>query len=413
MSQLELRLLTSLAVYHRRVLKNCDLKHAFIQPSLPEHEEYFLRPPPGCPRSKPGQYLKLLRLLYGLKGAPKLWFEMLSSHLTAMGLKNSDHSPCLFTGVLVPSEPLIFVGIYVDDIIYFSAADTVEKKFEECVSTIGTVDFMGQVSLFLGTEFTRLHHDDGHVTVSLTQQSFAETLLESLGIDISGQSSVTTPYCAGQSIDSIPNVSMSSSDHNILRLKYQTLVGSLNWLAHTTRPDLATVVSLLAQHQSDPSPGHYDAACYVAKYIATTKTLGIYFTSRKHSIIESFLHFPIPSNILSMSDANWGPQDSLISNTTMELLLFASRSMLASTLTYWVLSIGFQNARKLLLSALWKRKFTPLMRVSNFYLSYHRYMISLMFVIFLCHLLISYIMITRLVCSGQNKLPPRAFDTFR
>jgi len=156
-----------------------------------------------------------------------------------------------------------------------------------------------------------------------------ETLLESLGIDISGQSSVTTPYCAGQSIDSIPNVSMSSSDHNILRLKYQTLVGSLNWLAHTTRPDLATVVSLLAQHQSDPSPGHYDAACYVAKYIATTKTLGIYFTSRKHSIIESFLHFPIPSNILSMSDANWGPQDSLISNTTMELLLFASRSMLA------------------------------------------------------------------------------------
>jgi len=165
LSQLELRLLTSLAVYHRRVLKNCDLKHAFIQPSLPEHEEYFLCPPPGCPRSKPGQYLKLLRLLYGLKGAPKLWFEMLSSHLTAMGLKNSDHSPCLFTGVLVPGEPLIYVGIYVDDIIYFSAADTVE----ECLSTIGTVDFMGQVSLFLGTEFTLLHHDDGHIPVSLTQ----------------------------------------------------------------------------------------------------------------------------------------------------------------------------------------------------------------------------------------------------
>jgi hypothetical protein len=122
----------------------------------------------------------------------------------------------------------------VDNIIYFSARDTIEKKFEEFLSTIGTVNFMGRVSLFLGTEFTWIHHDDGCVTVSLTQQSSAETLLESLGIDISG---LSTSYCAAQSINSIPHVSMSSSDHDILRLKYQPLVGSLNWLAHMMRSD--------------------------------------------------------------------------------------------------------------------------------------------------------------------------------
>jgi hypothetical protein len=49
LSQLELRLLTSLAVYHKRVLKNCDVKQAFIQSSLPADEEYFVRPPLGCP----------------------------------------------------------------------------------------------------------------------------------------------------------------------------------------------------------------------------------------------------------------------------------------------------------------------------------------------------------------------------
>ena len=103
---------------------------------------------------------------------PKLWFEMLSSHLKAMGLRNSSSSPCLFTGVLVPGEPPIFVGIYVDDIIYFSVNDSVEKVFEEKLSTIGNVDFMGQVSLFLGTEFSWVIHEDSHVTVKLTQQSF-------------------------------------------------------------------------------------------------------------------------------------------------------------------------------------------------------------------------------------------------
>jgi len=49
LSQLELRLLTTLAVHNKRVLKNCDVKQAFIQSSLPYDEEYFLRPPPGCP----------------------------------------------------------------------------------------------------------------------------------------------------------------------------------------------------------------------------------------------------------------------------------------------------------------------------------------------------------------------------
>jgi hypothetical protein len=167
-SKLELRFLIYLAVYHRRDLKNCDVKQAFIESKLPENEGYFLRPPPGCTRSKAGQYWRLLRSLYGLKRAPKLWFEMLCSHLTTMGLRNSYHSPCLLTGVLVPGTPLIYVGIYVDDIIYFSAKDIVEKKFEDCLSTIGTINFMGQVSLFLGTEFTWIHHDDGHVTVSLS-----------------------------------------------------------------------------------------------------------------------------------------------------------------------------------------------------------------------------------------------------
>jgi len=48
LSQLELRLLTSLAVHHKRVLKNCDVKQAFVQSSLPDDEIYFLRPPVGC-----------------------------------------------------------------------------------------------------------------------------------------------------------------------------------------------------------------------------------------------------------------------------------------------------------------------------------------------------------------------------
>jgi hypothetical protein len=89
------------------------------------------------------------------------------------------------------------------------------------------------------------------------------------------------------------------------------------------------VVSLLAQHQSEPSTGHMDYALHVVDYLASTKEMGIYFTSRRQPKLESFLHFPVPSSILSMSEAKWGPQDASLSTSRTDLPLFVSRSMSA------------------------------------------------------------------------------------
>ena len=60
MSQLELRFLTALAISQKRVLKNCDVKQAFVHSSLPDNEVYFVKPPKGCPRSAPGTYWRLI-----------------------------------------------------------------------------------------------------------------------------------------------------------------------------------------------------------------------------------------------------------------------------------------------------------------------------------------------------------------
>jgi len=206
---------------------------------------------------------------------------------------------------------------------------SVERKFEELLFTLGTVHFMGQVGLFLGIKFTWVAHPDGHLTVSLTQQSFTEILLDSLAIDRGQFSMYLTPYRSNCCIDSIPSEAMSATACNDLRLHYQSLVGSLIWLAHTTRPDILTIVSLLAQHQSEPSPGHYEAAKYVAEYLASTKTSGIYFTSCQQSSLESFLHFPVPQSLVPMTDANWGLQDASLTSYTVSLPLFVSQSMSA------------------------------------------------------------------------------------
>jgi hypothetical protein len=46
-------------------------------------------------------------------------------------------------------------------------------------------------------------------------------------------------------------------------------------------------------------------------------------------MLESFLDFPLPQKVLSMSDANRGPQDASITMSMFNLPLFTSCSMSA------------------------------------------------------------------------------------
>ena len=75
MSLLELRLITAIAVRHKRILKSGDVKQAFVQATLPPEENYVLKPPSGCYLTPPNTYWLLKRTLYGLKRSPRHWYE--------------------------------------------------------------------------------------------------------------------------------------------------------------------------------------------------------------------------------------------------------------------------------------------------------------------------------------------------
>ncbi len=48
-----------------------------------------------------------------------------------------QYASCGYYYSIIHLLPLIYVGIYVDDIIYFSQSDAVEKQFELGLSKIG------------------------------------------------------------------------------------------------------------------------------------------------------------------------------------------------------------------------------------------------------------------------------------
>ena len=110
----------------------------------------------------------------------------------------------------------------------------------------------------------------------------------------------------------------------------QKLVGSLNWLGQRTRPDLATITKILAQHIHHTTSHHVNAAKHVLRYPNGTRDLGIQFSRNPNKIMDAYVKFPVdPTSWLNKCDANWGLQDqSKPRKTEPPTAIFKSRSLL-------------------------------------------------------------------------------------
>jgi hypothetical protein len=330
LSQMELRFLTALAVKNKCIPKTGDVTQAFCQSYLPEGEDYVCRPPPGCPLTPPKTYWKLKKTLYGLKRSPRHFYELAKKTLLSVGLKQHPYSPCIFYGTLTEGEPPLYLGLYVDDFYYFSASRKVEQKFEKDFGGKMDMDFNGPVTYFLGIKFITNTDENGDVSIQLTQEAFIESLVASAGLDGDGINEPKTPYRVGYPVDKIPEETYDEDTQHKYTHLLRVLVGSLNWLSISTRPDIATITNMLAKYTSNASKGHIEQAKRVIKYLKGTKSKGILFSSKNRNNLESFVKFPIPSEQLtSLTDANWGPQDQSkpTPENIEEIDLFKSRSI--------------------------------------------------------------------------------------
>ena len=346
---IELRLMTAIAVRHKRVLKSGDVKQAFVQATLPDDEIYVVRPPKRCLHTHPQEFWKLNKPLYGLRRAPRHWYNKFRSILVSLNLQPCKNAPCIFHGKVLPDKPPLYLGVYVDDFIYFSESPSVEKAFEDKLTHLTDVDFLGTVTHFLGTKFTWIETPLNDLTAHLSQQAFIDNLILDANLDPDSASNTKTPYRSGLPIDSIPSVAISSTERDKLKLQMQQLMGSLQWVSHCTRPDISTATALLSKYQNSPSPGHLQAAKHIIKYLKSTSTHGIRFTSSHDHILQSFLHFPDhrPRPLTGISDANWGAQDqSLSHNTNITLDLHKSRSISEHIIILhpWPTTLVFQTS---------------------------------------------------------------------
>jgi len=86
--------------------------------------------------------------LYGLKQTPRQWYERLGNFLLSNGYEKRMIDKILF--IKKSNSEIIFVQIYVDDMIFGATKDSLCEEFVATMQGEFEMSMMGELSFFLG-----------------------------------------------------------------------------------------------------------------------------------------------------------------------------------------------------------------------------------------------------------------------
>ena len=278
------RILLAVAAAKGWCTDHLDIKGAFLYALLPASEEVWVKLPtvPGVPQAR-GQVVKLRKSLYGLRQAPKLWYELLARSLKKLGFRRSRTNDSLF--ISKSNGPPVYLLVYVDDILVVGDRAAVQGVKKRLSSLFKTTD-LGTCTHFVGMKIER--RPSG---LFLSQRPFAEKIIELAGM--TNAKPTHGPLPLSHPLYEEKKTRSPMDEEAMSNLPYREVLGSLLFLATRTRPDLATVVSMLGKYQEAPLVEHWKSMKSVIRYLIGTLDYGIFMPSGQEALLEAW------------SDADW------------------------------------------------------------------------------------------------------------
>jgi hypothetical protein len=121
------RVLLTEAAKRKMHLSFFDISNAFIKSLLDPKHRVFVKLPPQWG----GATVRLIKALYGLRLAPRCWYDAYANHLIAEGWERNVKEPGLFRKAVQVNgkNVMVYLSIYVDDSLCVSVnKDVLEKE---------------------------------------------------------------------------------------------------------------------------------------------------------------------------------------------------------------------------------------------------------------------------------------------
>jgi hypothetical protein len=252
-------------------IQQYDIKTAFLHGVLPESETMFMEQPPGFEvLGKEDWVMRLMKSIYGMKQASRVWNQTFDKAVQEWGF---NRIPCEWCVYHRRSElGTVIFAVHVDDIVSIASNAAENDRFKADLRSKWKISDLGEAKFALGIAISR---DRPRRTISLSQSAFIDRIVSDFGQ--TDAHPVDTPMVTGLQLlrpDKSELIPPSIASW-IERTPYRSLIGSLNYLAVATRPDIAFAVGRLASFLDDFRPEHWEAATRVVRYLKGTKDLAL------------------------------------------------------------------------------------------------------------------------------------------
>ncbi|GJT44656.1 retrotransposon protein, putative, ty1-copia subclass [Tanacetum coccineum] len=148
-----IRVLLSLVAHHDLELEQLDVKTAFLHGDLKE-EIYMSQLEGFVVQGKEDYICKLHKSLYGLKQSPRQWYKRFDSFMVKHGFSRSAYDCCIYHKK-APSGSLIYLLLYVDDMLVVAKDMKEVKKLKMLLNTEFDMKDLGAARKILGMEIIR------------------------------------------------------------------------------------------------------------------------------------------------------------------------------------------------------------------------------------------------------------------
>ena len=308
-----IRTLLALAIQKDMIVHQMDVVTAFLNGEL--DKEVYMQQPDGYQVSgKENLICRLKKSLYCLKQAPRCWNQALKEFMTQAGFVQSNAESYVFTRL---DEHTAIVAVYVDDLILMTDVMEVTLETKELLSKRFKMKDMDQLHYCLGVNIVY-----GQNCVWLHQQQYVTLMLRKFGL--ADANTVSTPVDC--------NIKLVKNDHVSKptdQVEYQSMVGSLLYIAMCTRPDIVQAVGAVTKFCSNPTEAHKTALKRIFRYLKRTMNLALKYCKDRKPVI-------------GFSDADWGGNlDDRHSTTKKQAVVALSTS---EAVQYVALSTAAQEA---------------------------------------------------------------------
>uniref|UniRef100_A0AAV1TT31 Polyprotein n=1 Tax=Peronospora matthiolae TaxID=2874970 RepID=A0AAV1TT31_9STRA len=271
-----LRMVIAITKYFDWPLDQLDVVTAFLYGVM--KEKVYCVIPEGVEMDGDFDCLELVKAIYGLKQASRVWNETFDEFVCSIGFEASAFDPCLY--IKVVDGHCVLVLVYVDDVLVTGSSLELIAQTKADLKTRFEMTDSGKCTFVLGIELV----DESDGSVTMCQRRYVNDILKRFGMD----------ECkATASPVDLSTRLVASSEAAKIDVPFREAVGALMHLTTATRPDIAYAVGYVSRFMENPQQEHWTAVKRIFRYLQGTKSHGLRFQ---------------PSNKIDFrgySDADW------------------------------------------------------------------------------------------------------------